>query len=117
MNKQTIFGEGIGNCFSTCIENILGITDVPNFCAYEDWPHNYRQWLIDNGYGTVMITDYDGFIDTVGLHIICGQSPRGDFQHAIVGYNGEPFFDPHPSNDFLVGDNWIFEIIFDRREP
>lgn len=38
-------------------------------------------------------------------HEIAGQSPRDpEVTHAVVGKNGQIFFDPHPDNQGLAGD-------------
>lgn len=34
-----------------------------------------------------------------GYHLISGKSPRGDYDHSIVGLNGKPTHDPFPNGD------------------
>ena len=35
-------------------------------------------------------------IVVIGNEILTGKSPRGNFNHAVVAYNGEVVHDPHP---------------------
>lgn len=50
--NQTRFGEGIGNCFASCVCCLLEIEDpesVPNFCFMADnWWSAFKDWMIEN---------------------------------------------------------------------
>lgn len=80
-----------GRCFPACLASILELPEaaVP---GYEDGVYG---WLARRGlrYETVPV-DAPA---PVGWHIIEGLSPRGG-QHAIVGLNGQPAWDPHPQD-------------------
>lgn len=118
---QTIFGERAGNCNAACLASIfeVGIGDVPNFCADvprgQDWQAVQNEWLRTR-FGCCALTllmDGDGHIPYVNaladgtLCILSGKSPRGDFNHAVVGkyrlQNARHWIDmlhdPHPSRD------------------
>lgn len=46
-------------------------------------------------------------------HEIAGPSPRGNgITHAVVGLQGQVFFDPHPSRAGLVGDPALWQHSF-----
>ncbi len=114
--EQTIFGNGIGNCFAACVASILkcSLDDVPNFCYNnnENWWKDTQEFLGKHGFYAIefQITDRP-FMAPVpdGIHcILSGKSPRGDFNHSVIGQfrDGAIFyeFDPHPSKDYLDGD-------------
>lgn len=125
---QTLFG-GIeappaerGNCYPACLASILGVPleKVPHFWAEhetvaEGWAA-IRAWLRSvGGYSTVTY-DWSVFREhlehwqlVVGESacIFSGASPRGDYQHAVVGRltdtGWELLHDPHPSGAGIVG--------------
>lgn len=101
---QTTFGEENGNCFSACIASILelNIEEVPTFVAEKNWYKAFTEWLKPRGYYSMYwnIKDYDeSFLDDFGICILGGQSPRGDFLHAVVAEGRKVIHDPHPSRN------------------
>jgi len=118
---QTIFEKGRGNCFAACLASILEceITDVQNFpdgVAY-DWRRIINEWLAPLKLHYIdMLLNGDGRDELSafwGYHIISGISPRDNkINHAVVGFNGEIVFDPHPSRDGLIGDEEDFSYGF-----
>lgn len=115
--KQTIFSDvdkGIhGNCFTACVASLFdkSISEVPNFIEFDDWFVTFWNYITSLGatFGGCRYTAshswpsedewdlFDGYL------IAGGGSPRGvPGGHAVIYRNGEPFFDPHPSNDFLT---------------
>lgn len=119
---QTLFGDKKGNCFPACIASILEVPldRVPNFCV--DFPNSWSQeanrWLARNhklGLATVQVpegTSYDDLMLPRDCHhIITAKSPRGDFNHCVVGMNGIIIHDPHPSGDGLAdGSDCYFDF-------
>lgn len=115
--KQTLFGKGVGNCFSTCIACLLDlpVEAVPNFCSHPDdeWVKDLQMWLNERGYFyyEVVLDESSGiyFIPDGMLVILSGDSPRGDFLHSVISkthYKGgliywDFFHDPHPDNTFV----------------
>lgn len=117
--KQTILHDPangqFGDCFRACIASLLDlpITAVPHVCdAKPDgdttWYVEISEWLaIEHGLIYFEFGNGDGWAESFAaaggecFHVISGRSPRGHL-HAIVGRNGEPFFDPHPSNAGLT---------------
>ena len=108
--KQNITHDAVsvGNCFQACVASILDLPldEVPHFCndygQVDRFPLNYMKWLAARGLVYLEFsTDSTGAMEFWGHHLICGPSPRGDFLHSVVGFNGEPVFDPHPSGDML----------------
>lgn len=116
---QTLFApesgdEGVsGNCWAACLASILelDLAEVPNFCAYEDWWQRTIQWLNSRGLHISWVAYEPGLltaIHPVDYFIMTGKSPRGDFNHSVVGgsRNGTPptmIHDPHPSLAGIVG--------------
>ncbi len=112
----------IGNCFSAVIASLLeeNMLDVPHFCLHENWREKTNEWLADKNlfYIDMLLRGdlRDELVKFFGYHEISGGSPRGDFDHSIVGFKGEPFFDPHPSGDMLLGkpNDWRYGFIIPR---
>lgn len=103
-----------GDCFRACIASLLDfpIEEVPHVCdgKPEDdrtWYTEFTDWLAPLGLIYLEFGVGPGWAESFAaaggesFHIISGRSPRGHL-HAIVGRNGEPFFDPHPSKAGLV---------------
>ena len=104
---QSRTGEN-GTCFRACIASILELPEA----AVPDWPDanldpDVNRWLGQRGLRYEQIDA--SAPPPLGLHIIQGLSPRGG-QHAIVGKDGRPLWDPHPQDEtgrFLVRkDEW-----------
>ncbi len=111
---QTVFGEHKGNCFPTCIACLLDCekdTDVPNFHG-ADWWGQYQEWLVARGW-RLRVWYHNTWGKPKGYSIMSGKSPRGDFLHAVVAYDGELRWDPHPDRtgietveDYIVLNNF-----------
>lgn len=123
--KQTIVHNpetgDIGNCWTACIASIIecDIDEIPHFMRDSEYPiTDTIKWLDDKGYSYIEFAD-KGLIEYAqmqywGYHLICGPSPRfSNVYHSVVGYNGEPYFDPHPDETMLDSntDNWIYIFI------
>lgn len=109
---QTVFGDGKGNCFATCIACILDlrVEDVPNFCgdnpeANGEWLRATNRWLAQYGLRYIEFTYGDWVVDSHGVPdchvIVSGPGPRG-CDHATVWLNGKIAHDPHPSGDGIL---------------
>ena len=77
------------------------------------------RWLAARGFGTVACTwptPYYAFPNAVAIFV--GKSPRGDFQHAVIGRvdsdarGWTKLHDPHPSRAFLDGEPTCVEYVF-----
>jgi hypothetical protein len=120
---QTIIDKDIGNCFATCIACLLDldVADVPNFITLSDlWWREFTDWLNARGYSAIMVDmrikgAWSGSM-ACWSHALCvvgGQSPRGDYGHAVVGRmtgwldEGDELYelvhDPHPDGTGIVG--------------
>lgn len=109
--KQTRIGQGNGNCWTACIASILElpIEEVPDFIDEKDFYGSTIKWLGKRGLTLVQI-NLEGsphwpffWGDTVWT-ILSGQSPRGDWKHAIVGNGLKYVHDPHPDSKMLKGE-------------
>lgn len=116
-----------GNCLQACLASLLDVNleDVPNFAAIEgdvsEWFLAMVGWLGDRGLGVwVYYTEgqpqWYGSPGTLG--IISAKSPRGDFQHSVIGYLTEDGWqlehDPHPSREGTDGhatEIWIIHAL------
>jgi len=111
---QTLFGEGVGNCFSASVASLLElpIDEVPSFCAdAEHWPHNFEAWVRQRGYSFFDLhlwSDPEWHPAEGQLCELAGRSPRGEFDHSVVGQYTDGKYqivhDPHPSRDGLEGE-------------
>jgi hypothetical protein len=105
--KQTIFGPTNGNCFPTCIANLLEVPvwEVPNFYSVypkELWSTKIEEYLA--GYNRFSITlPFDQSFTYNDLWIATGLSPRFAAFHSVIYLGKELAHDPHPDNTGLLG--------------
>lgn len=105
-----------GDCQRSVIATLLGLPreDVPHFNKIAEGDPDLfwcglQAFLRRKGYAYLTVRKDAGsaFFGEIGpvYHEISGPSPRGSgVYHAVVGLNGEIFFDPHPSRAGLAGD-------------
>lgn len=99
---QDVFTVPGGNCFSACVASLLELplADVPYFMGQtddHDWLGELNTWLAPRVLYALCLT-FGGDYELPGLFILGGQSPRGDWCHAVVARGrGEVVHDPHPS--------------------
>jgi hypothetical protein len=122
--KQTIVHDPekklVGNCWTSCIASLLEmeVDDIPHF--YRDFSNPITatyKWLDELGYVMVEFSykNLENFVQMsyFGYHIIVGPSPRfSSILHAVIGLNGEPFFDPHPEGTMIDGNEDDWKLIF-----
>lgn len=127
---QTLFGgpdgplDEIGNCFPACLASLLEV-DLAQV------PHVYQLHADNNDahVATCRFLSSHGFaffcfdwgpwvhvaIPPGALVMISGKSPRGDFQHVVLGeLTGDDWrlvHDPHPSGDGIVGGPAFIEML------
>lgn len=123
--KQKILhgdSEENGDCFRTAMANLLCMHTcaVPHFYRKENSPEEAieecREWLGTQGYSLVEIYWHPDVANMLKdtYHILSGVSPRyHTAYHAVVGYEGEPYFDPHPDERMIEGDkdDWIMSLV------
>lgn len=100
---QTREGFPDGNCTEACVASVLELplNAVPTIKARDDtWIDELNQFLLTHGLYAICLK-VDGVFCPSGWHFIGGKSPRGDFGHYVVGYNGKMIHDPHPSGKGL----------------
>jgi len=119
---QTLFGrpdgpvEEIGNCYPACVATLLDLdlADVPHVHQMHPEPtaalEESLRFLRKHGY-TELCFEWAPWLNQYApgsLAIFGGQSPRGDWSHAVVGEitatGWRMVHDPHPSRDGLVGE-------------
>lgn len=107
---QTTFGRPDGNCFAACLASVfeIPVAVVPNFCAGDnpDWMSDCNAWLRPMGFYLISVAlpgDVEEGWFPEGYHLMSGRSPRGDFNHSVVGFKGRMVHDPHPSGEGIVG--------------
>jgi hypothetical protein len=119
--KQTILSNPDtgtrGNCFQACLASLLDlpIEKVPDFHEMgTDWADSFYDFLDRNGcyfYGTPSFNAIASEKGIDGYVIVGGTSPRGIISgHSVIYKDGQPFFDPHPSNDFLLEPQEVYSI-------
>lgn len=112
--------EGIrGNCFPACIAAITGkkIDEVPQFQEMEDeeWGQAFIEYIQSIGWefhGCPQFQDLgEGDWEEFPFMIVGGDSPRGiSCGHAVIYYNRNPFWDPHPSGEFILAEKEVYLI-------
>jgi Fe-S-cluster formation regulator IscX/YfhJ len=134
-HKQTIFGFGKGNCFSTCIACLMDLTpdEVPNFCQEPTWLEDAVNWLKERGVGVVYAEERGYMLNCYA--IATGRSPRWKqmaeqhpdvdpkkFLHSVIVHLGgfgdkdQWVHDPHPDDSFIEDvRDWIILIPAQRR--
>jgi len=116
---QTIFGGKEGNCFQAALASImeLPLKDVPHFMLYDEanWWEKYEKWAKQFGLQPIGIVP-GGEWKPRGWHLILGGSPRGEFDHCIVGFAGKPVHDPYPNGKCELNDIKSYEF-FVQLEP
>ena len=122
--EQTVLKAPNGNCLAACMASIfeLSIDEVPQHPDIASW----RSWLAERNlqfvrwpYGTEQSSIPRGY------SILLAISPRSteDYttQHAVVCFDGEIVWDPHPHRDDGLGERvqWIVLAVLDpaRTEP
>jgi hypothetical protein len=124
---QTTFqnGEGkiTGNCFQASLASYLQLSldEVPNFCVdYGDsWFHEFYKWVRANTEYSPVMYLIDGIEEMrerfpVGMFMVGGQSPRGNFLHSVIYEDCELVHDPHPGKTGVTEIKDI--IVFNRKE-
>jgi hypothetical protein len=117
--KQTIVGD-LGNCHSATIAALLRIPleeawyFARDVAPGESWPTSLSAWMRERGYFYAYL-HHAAPIRPHGWHLISGQSPRG-YSHSVIGYNGQPVFDPHPDGGFLTRIDG-YEILMPLAQP
>ena len=104
-----------GNCWQACLASLMQclISEVPDARYSSDgtWFDITNEWLKSKGFELVTIggrrklpdggfASYDA---PPGWAIACGQSPRGQWGHAIVVWDGKMIHDPHPEGIGIKG--------------
>ena len=113
---QTQFGGKEGNCMQAAIASILELPldEVPHLMLYsvDDWWGKYEEWAKQLGLQPIGI-DPNGDWKPKGWHLIIGGSPRGDFDHVVVGFAGEPVHDPYPEGGCELTEVKAYEFFIE----
>lgn len=126
---QTLFGapdgpnELIGNCYPSCLATLLDVdlAEVPHVyqlhAVDDDALQATLNWLHGRGY-TTLCYDWAPWVQRYfpgALVIVSGKSPRGEFQHAVVGEITETgwrlIHDPHPNGSGIDGEPKSIEVL------
>lgn len=112
---QSMFGRPNGNCWPAVLASLLCIPldEVPHFCRdhSETWWEDTVSWLAQRGFSPLELhADLPTWGDVQPnpgqLCWLIGGSPRGDWDHAIVGrWSDEEWtvaHDPHPDRTGLT---------------
>ena len=114
---QTLDGPEEGNCLQACIASLfeLELEAVPHFVLKDDWVKALDAWLAQFDLQSVIVDlermRGEDMWEPRGYHLICGESPRIDCQHAVVGYGGKMVHDPHSDGEGLkTEDTWTLFV-------
>jgi hypothetical protein len=123
---QDAFGIPDGNCFTACVACLLQVEldDVRDLeeihregaRAFEDEEEDENQvahWhavleryndRLAERYGVrIAYLEPEAAEAPLGYSIASGHSPRGEWGHCVVAFNGKIIHDPHPSRDGFNG--------------
>lgn len=102
--RQTVFGDD-GNCLRAALATVtsLPLSDVIDVMDGSEPEHRWFERVQEWGKGKGVEIDYAHPDDAPqGFSIGVGLSKRRPGQtHAVVCINGEPWFDPHPSDALI----------------
>lgn len=123
-----------GDCLRASVASIFGmaVEDVPHFALHGEGmepPDKHVWWFAYVGFCASLSPSYEVLTfpkgepppcsndidDLYGCYIATGKSPRGDWNHCVVGRGGVTIWDPHPSRDGIDGEPIEYEA-FVRRE-
>lgn len=125
---QQIIHAGNGDCFSACLATILELKleEVPKF-MWHFKGHELKAaslWISQYGYGILRVRWPEQIITgkDIPFHpmpylycIAAGKSPRGDWNHAVVGtiedFTFKLLHDPHPSGLGIVGQPIAYNFL------
>ena len=110
---QTIFDNKLGDCGRACIASILElpITSVPNFSESEEkWWKAYDEFAEKHGF-IILEFQADEWNVPKFYHIKIGKSPRGEYNHAVVGFGDEVVHDPFPDGGGLDGNAKLIDVL------
>ena len=97
--EQTKFSYPDGNCFAACVASILELSldEVPDFRG-DDWFEQWQEWLAARNLYLVYLglPGYESW-KPKGYSIANGLC--GGVRHALVCYDGEVVWNPHPRRD------------------
>lgn len=105
---QTVFGSPGGNCMQAAVASIfeLPLEQVPNFVENGDeWVEALVSFCAKYNLRPVFLSLEKREPGTnIGFSggwwsVVTGKSPRGDYYHAVVAYNGSIVHDPHPDGE------------------
>lgn len=110
-----------GNCWATCLANLLGYNEVPPLdILSDDWWKQSEALALAKGFQLLEIP-YN-FMRIQGVHevIVSGRSPRKNWEgkelnHCVLGKiisegkttRVEFLHDPHPDDTFIESVDWI----------
>ncbi len=108
--NQTKMTPPNGDCFAACIASILELplNEVPNYSQQGEWWLQWNEWLSKRGLYLVEFHDQKskGKEYLKGYHIITGKSYSGDWNHSVVGMDGEIVHDPNPAQKGIRSHQW-----------
>ena len=98
---QTRFGYPDGNCLAAALASVLeiDIDVIPEFGIDDKWYERFSRYMVSHHALQPIDIDAPTIPDWMiprGYYLINGRSPRGDFHHTIVGFNGNAIHDPLP---------------------
>jgi hypothetical protein len=122
--EQTILAPPLGNCYAACIASVLecSLDEVPQpredkGGTPEGWEQYltrlHEEFLYPRNLRTVFLDATTGYVPA-GYSILGAVSSRGDWLHAVVAFDGEIVYDPHPLREMGVREwkDWtIFQVL------
>jgi hypothetical protein len=104
-----------GNCLQACLASIfdLDLEEVPEFGIEDGWFEEFEDWCVER-FGLqpidIDIPSTGEFFTPIGLHMINGKSPRGDWNHAVVADSGDIIHDPYPEGNRVLENRKTYTV-------
>ena len=116
--KQTIAGQGRGNCFGACIASLLevDIDEIPSLTKDQhiDWVNIMNRYLATKGYYMVHKKP-DGNFEFELEGPVIGVVPSTNFEdqlHAVIWYDGTIIWDPTTCGRNYIGHVFMPQLFW-----
>lgn len=111
---QSIFKAPGGDCMAACVASILELPleAVPNPQS-DEWYKEWDAFLLPLNLRLIYFRPQEEGWAPPGYSILAGKSPRGDWDHAVVCYDGRIVHDPYPGRAGVtsVVDYAVFMVL------
>ena len=109
---QAVVGVGHprGDCLRACLASLSGlpleaVIDTTDPTLENAWMRHLEVWADERGFA---LESHE--TPPEGWSIMAGTTSRGPDLHAVIGFDGEVWHDPHPSREGLATTRWALTL-------